>query len=1038
MKKSFLLSAALLFNFISLSVNGQQRTLIIQGDTCEAASLKASISGGTVRIFSWYKDSVLLQVRGAWQRSGTIVAGGNGAGSAPNQLYDPHGVFVDKDNNVYVVDNLRVQKWALGAKSGVTVAGGTTKGSGLNEFYAPVDVVVDHNKNVYVSDYLTNSVRKWAPGATSGVVVAGGNGAGARLDQLSGPQSICMDKLGNLYIADRWNDRVMKWAPGATSGVVVAGGNGRGAGANQLREPYGVGVDNAGNVYVSDPYNFRVQKWKVNALSGVTAAGGNGQGANANQLNFPSDISVDSVGNVYILDAGKVLKWAPNATYGMIMAGGFGSPANANELDKIGTAWGLYVDNNRSVYVSDLTYGRVVRFRATLTADGELPNAKAGTYKVLATLLNEPVATSPLFKVNAIPPLPVIKGPAQIEVNTTTGFTVTNPVAGATYTWAVPADATILAGQGKAAVTVRWGETSGKLSVAGSNSCGISKLQSKNISAIKGYAVIYGDTCAGATLHGGVSLGVVKQYDWFKDSVLIQSRGQWNTFGVIAAGGNGAGSGTNQLNQPHGIYIDSYNAMYIVDGTNYRVQKWNKGATAGVTIAGGNGKGIALNQFASPIDVVVDDKANVYVSDNLTHSIRKWAPKATSGVVVAGGKGAGSAADQLNGPQAICLDRLGNLYIADRWNNRVQKWAPGAITGVTVAGGYGKGPAANQLSEPIGVGVDYAGNIYVSDSYNYRVQKWAPGATSGVTVAGGNGKGLNANQLNNALEIDVDSAGNVYVLDGTRVQRWAVGAKFGVTVAGGYAMSTDGTALNKINTSFGLFVDRYSAVFVSDLFDARVRRFLAIKTSADADLPSATPGNYKLQATTTENKTYLSDGFRVTGIPPQPVSISSAGTVYANSVVKFRVTDPFPGATYNWTVPADAVIQSGWGTSLITVKWGASAGQVTVFGSNACGFSKVRSKTIFIYPEVTQKVATISLYPNPAISTASVVFSSNLVSQYEISVTNMMGKQLMLQKGQAKAGQNKVDLSVGHLDKDIYLVNVKYDNKVSVLKLSKQ
>lgn len=173
MKHSHLFAILCILAMVIPSVNAQQRTLTITGDTCEGKSLKAILSSGMVKQFRWFKDTVLLQARGAWQRYGTVVAGGNGAGSAANQLYDPHGVFVDKDNNIYIVDNFRVQKWAPGAQSGVTVAGGTNKGTSLNEFYAPVDVFVDNNKNVYVSDYLTNRVVKWAPGATSGIIVAG-------------------------------------------------------------------------------------------------------------------------------------------------------------------------------------------------------------------------------------------------------------------------------------------------------------------------------------------------------------------------------------------------------------------------------------------------------------------------------------------------------------------------------------------------------------------------------------------------------------------------------------------------------------------------------------------------------------------------------------------------------------------------------------------------------------------------------------------------------------------------------------------------
>jgi len=44
------------------------------------------------------------------------VAGGNGAGSAANQLSAPWGIYVDSFSSVYVVDrsNNRVQYWSSG------------------------------------------------------------------------------------------------------------------------------------------------------------------------------------------------------------------------------------------------------------------------------------------------------------------------------------------------------------------------------------------------------------------------------------------------------------------------------------------------------------------------------------------------------------------------------------------------------------------------------------------------------------------------------------------------------------------------------------------------------------------------------------------------------------------------------------------------------------------------------------------------------------------------------------------------------------
>jgi sugar lactone lactonase YvrE len=269
------------------------------------------------------------------------VAGGNGAGSAANQLGMSLDVAVDAAGNIYVADadNHRVQRWAPGASAGVTVAGGNGAGSGANQLWRPSGVAVDAAANVYVADLGNHRVQRWAPGASGGVTVAGGNGAGSAANQLSYPSGVAVDAVGNIYVPDGFdigmgmaNHRVQRWAPAVAEGVTVAGGNGGGSAANQLGMPLGVAVDAADNIYVADADNHRIQRWAPGAAEGVTVAGGNGAGSGANQLSEPHDVAVDAGGNIYIADWGnaRVQRWAPGATEGVTMVassgGGFVAP----------------------------------------------------------------------------------------------------------------------------------------------------------------------------------------------------------------------------------------------------------------------------------------------------------------------------------------------------------------------------------------------------------------------------------------------------------------------------------------------------------------------------------------------------------------------------------------------------------------------------------------------------------------------------------------------------------------------------------------
>ena len=226
---------------------------------------------------------------------------------------------------------------------------------------------------------------------------------------------------------------------------------------------------------------------------------------------------------------------------------------------------------------------------------------------------------------------------------------------------------------------------------------------------------------------------------------------------------------------PGGYYVT---LMVLVLGGSSPAQ-----AQTGTTVAGGNGSGSAANQLHFPNGVYVDGSGTVFVADQSNHRIQKFSPgsnSASSGTTVAGGNGQGAAANQLHLPSGVFVDGSGTVFVADQRNDRIQQFAPGstsATAGVTVAGGNGRGSATNQLNAPRGAFVDGSGNVFVADTENHRIQQFAPGSRSaspGTTVAGGNGAGSAANQLNSPQGVFVDGSGNVFVADvgNHRIQRF--------------------------------------------------------------------------------------------------------------------------------------------------------------------------------------------------------------------------------------------------------------------------
>ena len=91
-----------------------------------------------------------LPTNARWSQNGVTVAGGNGLGSAVNQLNCPFGLDIDDDNQSIVIAdwwNHRIVEWKMGASHGKVIAGGQGQGNGLDQLNWPTDVLIDKETN---------------------------------------------------------------------------------------------------------------------------------------------------------------------------------------------------------------------------------------------------------------------------------------------------------------------------------------------------------------------------------------------------------------------------------------------------------------------------------------------------------------------------------------------------------------------------------------------------------------------------------------------------------------------------------------------------------------------------------------------------------------------------------------------------------------------------------------------------------------------------------------------------------------------------
>ncbi|CAF1269239.1 unnamed protein product [Rotaria magnacalcarata] len=181
-----------------------------------------------------------------------------------------YGVTLDHEGLLYVsdVDNDLVMKYNDDFSRKEIVAGGNGKGTALNQLNRPHFTFVDLNFNLFVPDTDNHRIMKWSKGSTQGIVVSGN----VNLSQLAGPHAIVADKLGTIYVVDHELHRVMRWLKGSQSGDLLFGGHEYGYRANQLALPVDIDFDRNGNLYVTDRNNHRIQMYAVNKTSCLSSS----------------------------------------------------------------------------------------------------------------------------------------------------------------------------------------------------------------------------------------------------------------------------------------------------------------------------------------------------------------------------------------------------------------------------------------------------------------------------------------------------------------------------------------------------------------------------------------------------------------------------------------------------------------------------------------------------------------------------------------------------------------------------------------------
>ena len=151
---------------------------------------------------------VLMKPMNNSSNSYLIIAGTGQWGSTSNLLWNPRGIFVDINLDLYVADysNNRIQLFHRGELNATTVAG---NGSSTITLYRPSGIVLDADKYLYIADRDNHRIVGQGPNGFRCLV--GCTGVGSASNKLLFPFSLSFDIYGNLFVVDRENHRIQKF-----------------------------------------------------------------------------------------------------------------------------------------------------------------------------------------------------------------------------------------------------------------------------------------------------------------------------------------------------------------------------------------------------------------------------------------------------------------------------------------------------------------------------------------------------------------------------------------------------------------------------------------------------------------------------------------------------------------------------------------------------------------------------------------------------------------------------------------------------------
>ena len=288
-----------------------------------------------------------------------------------NQLIisQPTGIGIDTGNHIFVFQRTG-RKWVEPFPDSLisvptifeidAVSGKQINAWGANHFVMPHGLMVDRNNNIWVTDVALHQVFKFSHDGKLlmkfGVAREDGN------DSLhfNRPTDVTVDKEGFFYVSDGYrNSRVVKFSP---TGKYVKEWGSFGKGDGQFNIPHGLAIDSQETIYVADRQNNRIQLFDTN---------GNFKGAIQNDAmvqQLPS-VAIDAKNNVFAIDYDPTLNKDSSAKGSTFFFCGITTSVNQHfgisgkKVRESSWFHDIVIDKKGNIYVGDITGLKVLKFK---------------------------------------------------------------------------------------------------------------------------------------------------------------------------------------------------------------------------------------------------------------------------------------------------------------------------------------------------------------------------------------------------------------------------------------------------------------------------------------------------------------------------------------------------------------------------------------------------------------------------------------------------------------------------------------------------